>query len=157
MVLLLTSSTKLHKEGGATQIRCAAERKGEAAIANGCMYVWSLCYVSGLTLYGVKSSHLFSCMGLTNVVLCWHREPISISKTTTIELCLYFSARSSRRITKLDQSKQPNSLTRAASIRSFLFFAQNTTLIPRRYHACSRQGWCHHGRLLVIIMRLVRW
>jgi hypothetical protein len=36
MVLLLTSSTKLHKEGGAAQIRCAAERKGEAAIANDC-------------------------------------------------------------------------------------------------------------------------
>lgn len=36
MVLLLTSSTKLHKEGGAAQIRCAAERKGEAAIVNDC-------------------------------------------------------------------------------------------------------------------------
>ncbi|EFQ89516.1 hypothetical protein PTT_14183 [Pyrenophora teres f. teres 0-1] len=36
MVLLLTSSTKLHKESGAAQIRCAAERKGEAAIANDC-------------------------------------------------------------------------------------------------------------------------
>ena len=37
IALLLTSCTKLHKEGGAAQIRCAAVRKGEAAIANHCM------------------------------------------------------------------------------------------------------------------------
>lgn len=34
MVLQLTSCTKLHKEGGAAQIRCVAVRKGEAAITN---------------------------------------------------------------------------------------------------------------------------
>ena len=36
MILLLTSCTKLYKEGGATQIHYVAAGKGDAAIANYC-------------------------------------------------------------------------------------------------------------------------